>query len=112
MSNSPIEIMVKLTYNIRGGDIMAEFCLDCWNKINGTEDSDRKYILSKDLDMCEDCGEWKSVIIMKRKAYYKHKLRYFILPIRIICNVIYFIWRLVMLPYLILSYSKSKNKRK
>ncbi len=90
---------------------MAEFCLECWNEINGVEDSERKYIISKDLDLCEGCGEWKPVIIMERKAYYIHKFRYFILPIKIIFNVIYFIWRLILLPYLILKYYKSKNKR-
>ena len=36
MSNFPIENMVKLTYNIYGVDIMAEFCLECWNRINET----------------------------------------------------------------------------
>jgi len=23
---------------------MAEFCLECWNELNGTEDSEKKYI--------------------------------------------------------------------
>ena len=89
---------------------MAEFCLECWNKINETKDNERKYIISKDLDLCEGCGELKPVIIMERKAYYVHKFRYFILPIRIIYNIIYFIWRLILLPYLIFEYNKSKNK--
>ena len=43
---------------------MAEFCLDCWNKMNGTRHSKRKYVLSKDLDFCEGCGEFKHVVIM------------------------------------------------
>ena len=51
---------------------MAEFCLDCWNKINKTEENEKKYVLSKDLDLCEGCGEWKRVIIMERKAYYMY----------------------------------------
>lgn len=53
---------------------MAEFCLDCWNKINGTNDSERKYILSDEFDYCEDCGEWKRVIIRIRKSYYIREL--------------------------------------
>ena len=31
---------------------MAEFCLDCWNELNGTNYSKRKYVVSKDLDLC------------------------------------------------------------
>ncbi len=90
---------------------MAEFCLDCLNKINETQDSKRKYVLSKELDLCEGCGELKPLIIMERRAYYICKLRYVILPFRIIYNSIYFIWRLLILPYLIFKYNKSKSKR-
>lgn len=75
---------------------MAEFCLECWNKINERKDNERKYIISKDLGLCEGCGELKPVIIMERKAYYIHKFRYFI-------------WRLMLLPYLIFKYNKSKK---
>ena len=57
---------------------MAEFCLECWNKLNGTNDNERKYIISKDLDLCEECGEWKPVIVMERKKFYLRKFRYFI----------------------------------
>lgn len=62
---------------------MAEFCLDCWNNLNETNDSKKKYILSKDYDLCECCGQWKSVIIMERKSYFIHKLKYLIFLLRI-----------------------------
>lgn len=88
---------------------MAEFCLDCWNEINKTNVDEKKYIISKDLDLCEGCGEWKPVIIMERKAYYIHKFRYFILPLRVICI---FIWKLLLLPYLVFKYYKHKDKDK
>ncbi|MBR5155412.1 MAG: hypothetical protein IKW62_02880 [Clostridia bacterium] len=91
---------------------MAEFCLNCWNKINKTNDNERKYIISKDLDLCEGCGEWKPVIIMERKAYYIHKFKYFILPFRAICNVLYFICIFLILLYLVVKYYKSENKDK
>lgn len=42
---------------------MAEICLDCWNKINGTDDPPSKYILSEGLDLCEVCGECKNGIL-------------------------------------------------
>lgn len=47
---------------------MAELCLECCNKINGTNYNRRKYIISKDLDLCEECGEFKHVIIVERKT--------------------------------------------
>ena len=47
---------------------MAEFCLKCWNKINRTNDDERDLVMSKDLDFCEGCGEWKHVVIRKRKS--------------------------------------------
>ena len=51
---------------------MAEFCLDCWNKMNGTKDTERDWILSDELDLCEGCGAWKAVIVTQRR----HKLFY------------------------------------
>lgn len=89
---------------------MAEFCLDCWNEINGLKDNERKYIISKDLDLCEGCGEWKPVIIMERKEYYIHKFIFFTTPIKIIGYIVHFIWRLLIFPYLIFKYIKIKNK--
>lgn len=47
---------------------MAEFCLECWNELNGwnwTEDDctvDHKY-----LDLCEGCGKMTHVIIDYRR---------------------------------------------
>ena len=57
---------------------MAEFCLECWNKINEDCDDKRKYILSKDLELCDGCGEWKNVIVAMRKGYYWHKIKRYI----------------------------------
>ena len=45
---------------------MAEFCLECWNKINGTRDSAWRYVLSWEEDLCEECTQWKRVIIAER----------------------------------------------
>jgi len=45
---------------------MAEFCLDCWNKINETQDSKWRYLLSIGKELCEECGEFKRVIITER----------------------------------------------
>lgn len=51
---------------------MAEFCLDCWNKIMETNDPKQKFILSREPDFCEECGQWKPVIV-------RVKLRFLIL---------------------------------
>ena len=45
---------------------MAEFCLDCWNKINETRDSKWRYVFSWNSDLCEECGQYKRVIIVER----------------------------------------------
>lgn len=49
---------------------MAEICLDCWNELTGKKYTRRKYILSNNLDLCENCGEYKHVIVVTRKSYY------------------------------------------
>ena len=46
---------------------MDEFCLTCWNQLNGTNDSPDQYIISKEKDLFEGCGEWKTVIISKKR---------------------------------------------
>jgi len=51
---------------------MAEYCLDCWNKMNHAHDTERDWILSDELDLCEGCGQWKPVIVTIRR----HKLLY------------------------------------
>ena len=45
---------------------MAEFCLDCWNKINETQDSKWRYAFSWRKDLCEECGQYKRVIVVER----------------------------------------------
>ena len=93
---------------------MAEICLECWRKINGDKIKHRKYILSKDLDLCDECGEWKHVIIMSRNAYYRRKFRYIVLPLQtiyeIICSIIFFIVSLLTFPFRLLKEKLTKNK--
>ena len=48
---------------------MAEFCLECWNKIMETSDPEAKYIISRELDFCEECGEYKHVIVAIKRRY-------------------------------------------
>ena len=69
MANFPIEIMVKLTYNIGGGDFMAEFCLACWNKMHRKNLCKWDVKLSWGVDFCEGCGEWKRVVLEERRYW-------------------------------------------
>ena len=46
---------------------VAEFCLDCWNKINHTKLTEEDIIIDDEMDLCEGCGELKYVIIKYRK---------------------------------------------
>ena len=48
---------------------MAEFCPDCWDRLTGTKDSRKRYMISKDLDLCEGCGEMKPVIVLPKRRY-------------------------------------------
>lgn len=55
---------------------MAEFCLECWNKINESNDPSWKYILSDESEFCEECQQWKRVIVVARGSYYWCRIRY------------------------------------
>ena len=81
---------------------MAEICLDCLNNLNNRKDSPQKYILSEELELCEECGEYKRVIVIERKYYYLHKFRFVLFPIQVI-------GRILLLPYLIYQRRKNKN---
>ncbi len=35
----------------------------------GTRDAPKKYIVSKDLDLCEECGQRKQVIVRYKRRY-------------------------------------------
>jgi len=52
---------------------MAEFCIECFNKINETNLVSKDVVLSKYLTLCEGCEENKAVIIrLKRKSLWKN----------------------------------------
>ena len=55
---------------------MAEFCYECWNKINETHEPKWKYVLSWGKDLCEECGEYKRVIVAERSWVYGRKTPY------------------------------------
>ena len=91
MANFPIENRVKLTYNIKEVIIMSEICLDCWNKENGTNHKKYRYVLSKELCLCESCGKYKRVIIVERD-YLATLLICLFFPI----NIFYLLYKIVI----------------
>lgn len=88
---------------------MAEFCLECWNRINETDDDAKKYVISKDLWLCEGCAEFKPVIIAERKYYYLRKLRVVLFPVHLFCLIVYLLWRILLLPYLLWDCHRNKQ---
>ncbi len=48
---------------------MSEICLECLNEIKHTNDSQNKYVLSKNLELCEECGQMKHIIIREHICY-------------------------------------------
>jgi len=53
----------KIEYLFAKGDYMADFCLDCYNKMNGTNYRVKDVTLDDELDLCEGCGEWKPCVL-------------------------------------------------
>lgn len=45
---------------------MAEFCLDCMNKMDGTHYTEADVVL--DVDLCEGCGELRPCVVTFRGA--------------------------------------------
>ncbi|MBQ5321289.1 MAG: hypothetical protein J6K88_04450 [Oscillospiraceae bacterium] len=45
---------------------MAEICLDCANKVFKKSDKEYNYLMSDCLELCEECGEYKRVIVRER----------------------------------------------
>ena len=89
---------------------MAEFCLECWNELNGTNDKPSKYVITKDYYFCEGCSQWKQVIIIEKKNYYWYIIRRFMRPFIFIWKIIDFLGRLLIFPYFIYIYVKYNKK--
>ena len=90
---------------------MANFCLECWNAINETNYSPRKYIFSKTLDLCEGCGKQKYIIVIERKSFYLNLLQSFIFPFKFICTAIsYILYVPLILSHRLFKYLKKLFK--
>ena len=45
---------------------MAEFCLTCLNKVSGTSYTEADFLLSREVDLCENCGKMVPVVVRRR----------------------------------------------
>ena len=84
---------------------VANFCLDCWNKLNGTNDTQRKYVMSDGLSLCEECGEMKQVIEGYKSAYFLYRFRY----------VMYFFtafFKILFLPVVVIVYAVRRTGKR
>ena len=57
---------------------LAEFCLECFNKLNKTNYSKYDCVMSKDLEFCEECNELKKAVISIRRTFLDVLLEYLI----------------------------------
>ena len=89
---------------------MAEFCIDCWNEINELEDREEDCLMTKTEWLCEECGEYKNVVIARKEdagwriylAYYMHVIKF-----EIYATIGYIIDR-----FRYYSYLKRRQKRR
>ena len=58
-----------MTYYKDGGGSMAEFCRDCFLEIHEMKKLPSYLTLSRDLDFCEGCGQWKHVVEQREISY-------------------------------------------
>ncbi len=96
---------MHIGYTVTGVMIMAEFCLDCWNKRNDTHDTKKDWVISKELDLCEECGQYKHVIVKRRKKFFEF------LPVRIFLFLIYILLHVILFPYFIYDYVRNRKGR-
>ena len=54
---------------------MAEFCLNCWNKMNHTRLKEEDVILSSELDICEGCAKVKPTVVRYSSWFESIKIR-------------------------------------
>ena len=55
---------------------MAEICFSCLNDLENNKYKENMFIISRDLELCEECGQYKRVVIrMKRRYVFKENLQ-------------------------------------
>jgi|GEM_PF-5285475 len=71
---------------------MAEFCLDCLNRMDDSNEPPEAYVLSRKLERCEECGEMKRIVICGRGWGLRRLL---LLPALLIRDILFGLRRLL-----------------
>ena len=56
---------------------MAEFCVDCWNEFCGTDLPACKFVLTREDELCEGCGEFKRTVIKEKNSCFVEIIKFF-----------------------------------
>ena len=78
---------------------MAEFCYECWKMIYKRNEPMEECIISKHLELCEGCGEYKQIVFARKEDYCFFKLRYLIAFLRGIIAICRYSWFIISYPY-------------
>lgn len=91
--------------------IMAEYCLDCWKKINGEKKDNNEYSLTEYLELCEGCGQWKRVVVKEKEYYDECEIyySYIMLPFIILGGIISVLKRVLILIFLFVKNNVIKK---
>ncbi|MBQ8836263.1 MAG: hypothetical protein IJ002_01985 [Clostridia bacterium] len=92
---------------------MAEFCEKCYEEMFGDlNKKPAKKILSKELELCEGCGEMKHVVVGEKGVYYFMGERFLPRPFVYIHIPLYILWRIILIPYTIYQRKRWEKEDK
>ncbi len=64
---------------------MSEICFECLNETLGGVEERKKYVYSKYPELCESCGEYKQIVVVRRDVhYYIRKFKLITYPLIIV----------------------------
>ena len=85
---------------------MAEFCYKCFCEFWGVYPNESELVFTKELDLCEGCGNYKKTVVAYKKDFFIYRLRRLITATKIISAIL-------LLPfYPIIYFSKKLPHRK
>lgn len=87
---------------------MADFCFDCYRKLEHFRGPAWLLVFSEDCELCEGCGKYKQVVITHRIYRYLRFLNFFLFPVKLPFYILGFLLRLFMLP---ITLYKEKKRR-
>ncbi len=91
---------------------MSEICFDCLNEIFGGKENPKKYVMSDYSELCEHCGKYKKVVVVKRNIhYYIYRFRFIIYPLMVVCFPLMLLVAVVIRLYWKLKIKNFKDSK-